>query len=102
MLSDTHTHTHTDRQTKYCNPRCTCAPRVNEDRSTFTFFKRLRFYSLLRLNFHYLPTKGEVIRIALLVVGYENATQILCSGEACTTVEGWGEACTKFMMFASP
>jgi len=26
----TDTHTHTDTQTKYSNPRCACAPRVNE------------------------------------------------------------------------
>ena len=29
MLSNRHTHTQTDTQTKYCNPRCACAPRVN-------------------------------------------------------------------------
>ena len=29
MLSNTHTHTHTHTQTKYRNPRCACAPRVN-------------------------------------------------------------------------
>ena len=27
VVTDTHTHT----QSKYCNPRCTCAPRVNDD-----------------------------------------------------------------------
>ena len=30
MLSNRHTHTQTHTQTKYCNPRCACAPRVNE------------------------------------------------------------------------
>ena len=32
MLSNRHTDTHTDThtQTKYCNPRCACAPRVND------------------------------------------------------------------------
>ena len=28
---DRHTHTQTDTQTKYRNPRCACAPRVNEE-----------------------------------------------------------------------
>ena len=27
---DTHTDRQTDRQTNYCNPRCVCTPRVNE------------------------------------------------------------------------
>ena len=27
--TQTQTHRHTDTQTKYCNPRCACAPRVN-------------------------------------------------------------------------
>ena len=29
MLSNRHTDTHTDTQTKYRNPRCACTPRVN-------------------------------------------------------------------------
>ena len=29
-IRKTHTHTHTDRQDKYCNPRA-CAPRVNDE-----------------------------------------------------------------------
>jgi len=28
--TDTQTDTHTDTQTKYSNPRCACAPRVND------------------------------------------------------------------------
>ena len=28
-MGNRHTDTHTDTQTKYSNPRCTCAPRVN-------------------------------------------------------------------------
>ena len=30
MLGNRHTDTHTDTQTKYCNLRCACAPKVNE------------------------------------------------------------------------
>ena len=30
METDTHTHTHTDTQNDYRNPRCACAPRVND------------------------------------------------------------------------
>ena len=33
MLSNRHTDTQTDTQTKYCNPRCACAPRVNQQDS---------------------------------------------------------------------
>ena len=36
MLSNRHTDTHTNTQTKYCNPRCACAPRVNKS-SLFVF-----------------------------------------------------------------
>ena len=34
-VTDTHTdtHAHTDTQTKYCNPRCACVPRVNKCRT---------------------------------------------------------------------
>ena len=34
IVVDTHTHTHrhTDTQNDYCNPRCACAPRVNNYR----------------------------------------------------------------------
>ena len=38
----TDTHTHTDTQTKYCNPRCACAPRVNKD-MTYSSSWRLWF-----------------------------------------------------------
>ena len=31
--TDRQTHTHTDGQTKYSNPRCACAPRVNNSGS---------------------------------------------------------------------
>ena len=30
-----HTHTHTHTQTNYCNPRCTCAPRVNDMETSY-------------------------------------------------------------------
>ena len=30
LETDRQTHRHTDTQTKYSNPRCTCAPRVNK------------------------------------------------------------------------
>ena len=36
MLSNRHTDTHTNTQTKYCNPRCACSPRVNKS-SLFVF-----------------------------------------------------------------
>ena len=31
------THTHTDRQTKYSNPRCACAPRVNDNMTSILY-----------------------------------------------------------------
>ena len=37
MLSNTQTHRHTQTQTKYCNPRCACTPRVNELRLDNTY-----------------------------------------------------------------
>ena len=33
IVVDTHTHTHTATQNDYCNPRCACAPRVNNTTS---------------------------------------------------------------------
>ena len=36
MLSNRYTHTHTDTQTKYRNPHCAFAPRVNEERLSGT------------------------------------------------------------------
>ena len=30
IVVDTHTNRQTDTQNDYCNPRCTCAPRVNK------------------------------------------------------------------------
>ena len=47
MLSNTHTHT--DTQTKYCNPRCTCAPRVN----------KLSYEGYFHMVFEHLPSRNR-------------------------------------------
>ena len=44
MLSDRHTNTHT--QTKYCNPRCACAPRVNDTTLDSSLVAVLLYHSL--------------------------------------------------------
>ena len=58
MHTHTHTNTHTDTQTKYGNPRCACAPRVNKQVDAAithnmhykSAWNIIRFYTCLRMT----------------------------------------------------
>ena len=58
--TQTHRHTHTDTQTQYSNPRCACAPRVN-DRYT-THSTKVTSYDGSKQNTYYtIPKAGSLI-----------------------------------------
>ena len=48
----THTHTHPHTQPKYCNPRCACAPRVNNTHKVTTLLEVYMLCILLSISHH--------------------------------------------------
>ena len=51
----THTHTHTHTQDDYRNPRCACAPRVNNNIFSQSCHKAELFIDVCKLTNHYSP-----------------------------------------------
>ena len=65
IVVDTHTHTQTDTQNDYCNPRCACAPRVNYTVVVLSFCLLPRFLPLRATRRLISDTNGFSATLAL-------------------------------------
>ena len=60
IVVDTHTPTQTDTQTKYCNPRCECAPRINHIFVSFRFSYNGASKTYFVYKYYHFENRGSV------------------------------------------
>ena len=74
----TQTHRHTDTQNDYRNPRCACAPRVNEANKSCARYKRTR-KRIREWGSSYSERRGKFIRIRIGIQAQGAGVRRVCT-----------------------
>ena len=84
---DTHTHTHTHTQDDYSNPRCACAPRVNNH--SLSYASQDGFTPLITASFEG-HVEIEIVRILIEAKALLNVqAKVVCYLYSCWKVVLW-------------